>query len=111
MLRQLRKANADRQREWDANDTLGLLFFGCELAGEVGEACNIIKKLERERKGIPGSRTTVAALAEELADIIIVADLVAARFDIDLEQAIAHKFNKVSDARGFLTKFSNVEET
>jgi NTP pyrophosphatase (non-canonical NTP hydrolase) len=52
---------------------LSLAYKGNELAGEAGEACNVIKKLERERLGMPGSRDTVAHLAEELADVIICA--------------------------------------
>lgn len=74
----LRRANVTRQKEWDNSDTKAdLAFWGVELAGEVGEACNIIKKLERERLGMRGSRATVQDLAEELADVIICVDLVA----------------------------------
>jgi len=105
---ELRKANADRQKEWDAHRKLTSTFFAIELAGEVGEVCNVVKKLEREREGIPGSRATLADLAEELADVITVADLLAERYGIDLETAITHKFNTVSRVRGFKTMFSNV---
>lgn len=108
MLKMLRKASQDRQKEWDAESKVDLVFFGCELAGEVGEACNVIKKLERQRLGLPGSRASVDDLAEELADVVIVADLIAAKFNIDLEVAIARKFNKTSDKLGLATKFSNV---
>ena len=55
----LRAANAARQAEWDKDDRITLVFRANELAGEVGEACNIAKKLERERLGIRGSRATV----------------------------------------------------
>jgi len=103
MLEKLRQANARRSKEWDPNGKLGLSFFGCELAGETGEACNIAKKLERERLGIVGSRSTVERLAEELADIVIVVDMIATMEGIDLPSAIAEKFNKTSKDHGFKT--------
>ncbi len=55
-LKRLRSANTLRQAEWDRESRIDLSYRGNELAGEVGEACNIIKKLERERLGIAGSR-------------------------------------------------------
>lgn len=54
-LQELRVANKTRQKLWDTKNELSLAFRGNELAGEVGEACNIIKKLERERMSIEGS--------------------------------------------------------
>lgn len=110
MLSKLREANRDRQEEWDPERRTDPLYFATELAGEVGEACNIIKKLERERMGIAGSRASAAELADELADVIIVVDLIAERYDIDLELATARKFNKTSNKLGFSTKFTIVEE-
>jgi NTP pyrophosphatase (non-canonical NTP hydrolase) len=108
MLSQLRQANADRQREWDPTDAITLTYRGNELAGEVGEACNVIKKIERERLGLRGSRVTAEQLAEELADVIICADLIAMDMGINLTEAVARKFNATSDKYGLLTKFSNV---
>jgi NTP pyrophosphatase (non-canonical NTP hydrolase) len=101
----LSAANAARQREWVSDDSaLTLGFKGNELAGEVGEACNVIKKLERERLGIPGSRDTVEHLAEELADVVICTDLVAAKAGIDLWSAVVSKFNQTSEKMGFQTR-------
>src|SRR6266852_2876118 len=77
-------------------DPLGVSSVGNELAGETGEACNVIKKLERERLRLRGSRATVAQLAEELADVVIVVDLIASRLNIDLSYAIEQKFNATS---------------
>ena len=92
----LRAANDARSVHWEKNGKFDASFFGCELAGEVGEACNVIKKLERERLGAPGSRDTVTHLAEELADVLIVVDLIASRYGIDLEVAVRQKFNATS---------------
>ena len=100
----LRAANIARQREWDAGNQLSLAYRGNELAGEAGEACNVIKKLERERLGIRGSRDTVAHLAEELADVVICADLIAMHENLSLEAAVAAKFNATSEKVGLITR-------
>lgn len=100
----LRAANAKRQQEWDRDNQITLSYRGTELGGEVGEALNIIKKLERERLGIRGSRATVEDLAEELADVIICCDLIAMATGIDLKKAVEDKFNKTSEKVGLQTR-------
>jgi NTP pyrophosphatase (non-canonical NTP hydrolase) len=99
----LRSANEARQKEWDRDNNISLAYRGNELAGEVGEACNVIKKLERERLGIRGSRATVEQLAEELADAVICLDLIAMQAGIDLQQAVQEKFNATSGKYGLET--------
>ncbi len=103
-LKALRVANATRQKEWDKDNQITLSYRGTELGGEVGEALNIIKKLERERLGIKGSRASVEDLAEELADVIICCDLIAMATGIDLTQALEAKFNKTSEKVGLKTR-------
>lgn len=103
-FRDLRLANFYRQKEWDQNDTITLGHRGNELAGETGEVCNIIKKLERERLGLRGSRATKEQLAEELADVIICADLIAMHCGIDLQAAVIEKFNETSKKYGLKTQ-------
>lgn len=103
MFDKLREANIARTAEWVKGPPLSLSFRGNELAGEVGETCNILKKIDRERLGLVGSRASAEDLAEELADIIICVDLIAMDFDINLAEAIRHKFNKTSKARQFIT--------
>lgn len=74
----LREANVVRQAEWDPSGHAKDLFWRMnELAGETGELCNVLKKLYRERVGVPGSRATKDQLAEEAADVIICIDLLA----------------------------------
>jgi NTP pyrophosphatase (non-canonical NTP hydrolase) len=107
----LREANEARQREWDADNRITLAYRGNELAGEVGEACNVIKKIERERIGIRGSRASAGALAEELADVVICADLIAMDAGIDLEAAVRRKFNATSEKYGLQTRVSLREAT
>jgi NTP pyrophosphatase (non-canonical NTP hydrolase) len=103
-LKNLRCANECRQREWDPNDSITLAYRGNELAGEVGEACNIIKKLERKRLGIRGTNATWEQLAEELADVVICVDLIAMQAGIDLDAAVRAKFNATSDKYGLKTR-------
>lgn len=103
----LREANIARQAEWDTTPNgLDIAYRGNELAGEVGEACNVIKKLERERRGIRGSRATRAQLAEELADVVICTDLIAMAEEIDLDAAVAAKFNATSEKVGLRTRLA-----
>ena len=103
-LEVLRKANIERQQEWDPSNKIDLSYRGNELAGESGEVSNVIKKLERERLGIRGSRDTLEHLAEELADVIICVDLIAAHTGINLSDAIKNKFNATAEANGLETK-------
>ena len=75
-------------KEWSLTD------WACALSGEVGEACNLIKKMRR------GEDVPIERLADELADIATYLDLLAARLDINLGEAIVRKFNEVSDRVG-----------
>lgn len=109
-LADLRAANVTRQKEWDSLGQLTLAYRGNELAGEVGEACNVIKKLEREKLGIKGSRDTVEHLAEELADVIICTDLIAMQAGINLDAAVIAKFNTSSEKVGLATRLSATTE-
>jgi len=74
--------------EWSLTD------WACAMAGECGKVCNEIKKLRR------GECITREMIGDELADLIIYADLLAARAGIDLAEAVRRKFNAVSAKRG-----------
>lgn len=67
------------------------------MAGEAGEVCNLTKKALRKggRDDTPPP-DVCRAIADELADVITYADLLAARLGIDLGHAVARKFNEVS---------------
>lgn len=124
VLEQLADANRRRQKEWDPEGkTHTLLYRSNELVGEIGEAleeavdlialavaggraANLVKKLERERLGVRGSRATKEQLAQELADIIICCSLVGIKEDIELWPAVVAKFNKTSDAVGLSIKLT-----
>jgi NTP pyrophosphatase (non-canonical NTP hydrolase) len=104
MFDALRLANFIRAKEWNGDIPLDASYKATELGGEVGEALNVVKKLERERLGVRGSRDTVEHLAEELADIIICVDLLAMHYRIDLGRAVSAKFNKTSEKLGLDTR-------
>lgn len=72
----LRAANNDRQRKWDPDSRIDMTWRLNELAGESGEVCNLFKKWDREKIGLPGSRATPESIMEELADVVICTDLV-----------------------------------
>lgn len=72
--------------------------WACAAAGEMGEVCNVVKKLHR---GNYANQTIDEEdlrnqLAEELADVVIYLDLLAARAGIDLGENVVKKFNKTS---------------
>ena len=65
----------------------------CALTGEVGELANLIKKVRR------GDLTHAEAyqnMRDELGDIQTYLDLLAYQLQINLGDATAEKFNKVS---------------
>lgn len=104
----LERACLSRNKEWwqgDALDTDRKLFFGVEMGEESGEVCGVIKKLHRQEHGMPtGAHKTVKDLSDELADVVITAQNIAAQFGINLGGAIRTKFNETSTKRGFTTK-------
>jgi NTP pyrophosphatase (non-canonical NTP hydrolase) len=103
---ELREANVTRceqvfhaLNDWTPTD------WACAMAGEAGEACNEVKKLRR-LDGADAEMDTAeerhwlkVKIAHEIADLIIYADLLAARLEIDLAEAVRYKFNEVSDKR------------
>ena len=94
----------DPKTAWTGGD------WATAMAGECGEACNIVKKLRRIETG-HGATTHAGKkheydelhpmLAAELADLVIYADLLATRYGIDLGEAVRAKFNLVSKQRGY----------
>lgn len=100
----LRNANLTRCEEsFHPLDHWNLAEWGNACAGEVGEACNVAKKLRRleDSEGykatLPKADAAIEDLADELADIVIYADLWAARAGISLEEAVRRKFDRTSD--------------
>lgn len=103
----LRAANLSRCGRWHPRglNEWSLSDWFTATMGELGEAANIAKKLNRHRDGIAGNVLTEqelrAELADEIADVAIYLDILAASEGIDLAAAIASKFNRTSEKVGF----------
>ena len=73
--------------------------------GELGEAANIAKKLNRCRDGITGNDETENELrdklAHEVADTFIYLDLLAQSAGIDLSVVVPQVFNAKSEKIGY----------
>lgn len=75
------------------------------LVGEVGEAANVVKKLNRYRDGIRGNKASEIALRQqlrkELGDVFVYLDLMAQSLGFDLEDAVREVFNAKSGEIGY----------
>lgn len=74
------------------------------VTGELGEAANIVKKLNRIRDGIPGNKETEDELwdklGRELADVFIYLDLMIQRLGLNLSTIVKEVFNAKSEQIG-----------
>lgn len=86
--------------DWSGSDWM------TAIVGELGEAANVLKKLNRVRDGIPGNKETPeelrVMLRQELADAYIYLDIFAQSQDIDLEAAVMEKFDITSLKIGYV---------
>jgi NTP pyrophosphatase (non-canonical NTP hydrolase) len=108
-FKQLRKTNVRRcvrVFQQPLNDWTLLEWAGA-LCGEAGEAANVAKKIRRlttsgKVKAWHRGRSAelLEALADEVADVVIYADLLLAAAGADLGEAVRRKFNKTSVERG-----------
>lgn len=91
----LREYNADRlEQAFDGHPDWSLGDWVCAVTGELGEAANVIKKVQRGDFTLDEAR---AEIAEEIADTITYLDLLAHKCGIEnLGQVIVDKFNEVS---------------
>ena len=98
-MSRLRAARWHADKPWSQNDWM------VAVMGELGEAANFLKKLNRSRDGIAGNNQNdaklMAALHEEIADTLAYLFLFADSVGCDLEEATIDKFNKVSQRHGF----------
>ncbi len=81
--------------DWSLSDWMTAIL------GELGEAANIVKKLNRVRDGIPGNKETEAELraklTNELADTFIYLDLTFQRLGCRLGDVVSDVFNAKSE--------------
>lgn len=73
--------------------------------GELGEAANLVKKLNRERDGVPGNTQSKeqleCELARELADTFIYLDLMVQSMGFDLSDIVPRVFAAKSREIGY----------
>lgn len=70
--------------DWSPTD------WACAVAGEVGELCNLIKKMRR------GEDIPLADVGREIADSVAYLDLLATRLGLNMGEVTRLKFNEVS---------------
>lgn len=108
--KKLHDANAARDAEWNPNKLLSLSFRSNEMCGEIGEAANVIKKIERERLGLVGSRATLDQAGLELADGVICIGLISMELKLDMGYYVPKKFNLTSRERNLNVFMKEQEE-
>jgi NTP pyrophosphatase (non-canonical NTP hydrolase) len=75
------------------------------MVGEVGEAANVVKKLNRYRDGVPGNKVPESELRDqlrkEIGDVFVYLDLMAQSLGFKLEDAAKEVFNAKSAEIGY----------
>jgi NTP pyrophosphatase (non-canonical NTP hydrolase) len=79
-------------KEWTLND------WATALTGEVGEMCNLLKKVKRGDFPLEEVKDKIAS---EISDIITYADLLMSIIGADTEEELVKKFNEVSERVGY----------
>lgn len=76
--------------------------------GELGEAANVAKKLNRVRDGVPGNKETAdelrAKLRREIGDTFVYLDLMSQAAGFTIEEAAREVFNSKSAELGYPIK-------
>jgi NTP pyrophosphatase (non-canonical NTP hydrolase) len=75
------------------------------MVGEVGEAANVVKKLNRVRDGVPGNKVSEQELRDmlrkELGDVFVYLDLMAQSLGFNIADAAAEVFDAKSAEIGY----------
>ena len=85
-------------------DSWSLSDWFTATMGELGEAANVAKKLNRIRDGIKGNKETEKELREklkrEIGDTVIYLDLLCQSQNLSLANCVATSFNEKSEEIG-----------
>jgi NTP pyrophosphatase (non-canonical NTP hydrolase) len=98
----LAEVNITRCRRWHDPLAWAPSMWACAAAGEMGEACNAIKKLHRHDEGIQQNATSpdrarlIQNCATEIGDTVVYLDLLAQRLGLSLEDCVRDTFNRIS---------------
>jgi len=89
-------------------DSWSLSDWMTATLGELGEAANVVKKLNRYRDGIRGNKETEAELRaklkREIGDTFVYLDLMARAAGFTIEEAAREVFNSKSEEIGYPIK-------
>jgi len=103
--------NKERALEWHKGglEEWSPAEWGNAAAGEMGELCNVLKKILRADSGIQqASGITRGELlekaAQEIGDTFLYLDLIASRLGLSIGTCIRDTFNRVSEREGFPQK-------
>lgn len=80
--------------------------WGNAAAGEMGELCNVLKKLLRIEHGVQQANNMtreklLKEAAKEIGDTYLYLNLIALRLDLNIFECIRDTFNRVSVREGF----------
>lgn len=106
-FKRLAEINITRCRRWHDPNAWSLERWAMSAAGEMGEACNAIKKLLRHDDGLQQHAVTterrglVQNVAMEIGDVVVYLDLLAQRMGLTLEDCVRNTFNRISVREGF----------
>lgn len=99
---ELREGNLARQAYWGGSENWTLADWSNAMAGEAGEACNVVKKIRRVELGTTGNKKPTEQyydqLETEIGDVLIYLDLLAAKAGLNLANCVWRSFNEKSDA-------------
>lgn len=105
------RVNRERCNRWHPGFPADKAWTGADwsnaMCGEAGETANIVKKIRRVETGTapgpddPPMERLIEMLADEIADTVTYADLLATYYGIDLAEAVTRKFNRISERQGF----------
>lgn len=103
-LPQFKNAKGEQAHFSEDGSDWSLSDWMCAVAGELGEAANILKKVRRGDLSLEEARP---ALAKEYADVVTYLDILARLSGINLGTATVEKFNEISDRVGSTVKLVN----
>lgn len=108
-LETISSVNLDRALVWhpDGLEGWSVSDWAVAMAGEAGEVCNAVKKLNRigteirQAEGPSDRDAALRAIANEIGDTFLYLDLLAQRLGLRIEDCVSDTFNRVSVREGF----------
>lgn len=105
-LAAINRARCERWHPGFPDDGWTISDWSNAAAGEMGETCNVVKKLRRLDFAIDQAAGDTRAdlrakLATEIGDTLLYLDLLAQHAGLELETCVRDTFNRVSTREGF----------